>query len=161
MDDAQIAISPGEPTVVITRTFGAPRALVWRAWTEPAHVRRWYGPSYLAFSVCEIDLRPGGRWRYVLRAPDGSEHGFGGEYREIVPPERLVYTEGYEAMPGHEYVVTLTFAEHGGKTTLTSRGVYQSFEDRDGHVASGMEGGMRETLDRLAAHLSAMEGANR
>lgn len=96
----------------------------------------------------------------MLRAPDGSEHGFGGEYREIVPPERLVYTEGYEGMPGHEYLVTLTFVEQDGTTTLTSHGAYQSFEDRDGHVASGMEGGMRETMDRLEAHLNAMEGAH-
>ncbi len=159
LNATQVAVSPDEPTVVITRTFDAPRALVWRAWTQPEHVHHWYGPAYLTFTVCEIDLRPGGRWRYVLRAPDGSEHGFGGEYREIVPPERLVYTEGYEGLPGHEYLVTLTFEEQNGTTTLTSHGAYQSFADRDGHVASGMEGGMRETLDRLAAHLDAMEGA--
>jgi uncharacterized protein YndB with AHSA1/START domain len=159
-DTTHITIAPDEPTIVITREFDAPRRLVFAAWTTPEHVWRWYGPSYLTFTVCEIDLRPGGRWRYVLRAPDGGEHGFGGEYREIEPPERLVYTEGYEAMPGHEYLVTLTFDEHEGRTMLTSTGVYQSFADRDGHVASGMEDGMRETLDRLAEHLDAMEGAN-
>ncbi len=101
--------------------------------------------------VCEIDLRPGGAWRYVLRDPDnGNEYGFSGVYREIVPPERLVYTEGFEAMPGHDYLVTTTFAEQDGKTTLTSTLLYKSVEDRDGHLQSGMEGGMRETLDRLA-----------
>ena len=155
-DTTRIAIAADEPTIVITREFDAPRRLVFAAWTQPEHVRHWYGPSYLSFTVCEIDLRPGGRWRYVLRSPDGAEHGFGGEYREIAPPERLVYTEGYEAMPGHDYLVTLTFDERDGKTTLISRGVYQSFADREGHVGSGMEGGMRETLDRLDQHLVAM-----
>lgn len=105
-------------------------------------------------TVCEINLRVGGSWRYVLRAPDGSNHGFFGTYQEITPPERLVYTEGYEGLPpGHDCLVTTTFDEQGGKTTLRSLLFYRSQEDRDAHVASGMEVGMRETLDRLEAHL--------
>jgi uncharacterized protein YndB with AHSA1/START domain len=107
-------------------------------------------------TVCDIDLRPGGAWRYVLQAQDGSEHGFSGIYREIVPHERLVYTEGYEAIPGADYLVTTTFDEQDGKTTLTSHLLYKSKEHRDGHIASGMEPGMRETLDRLAERVSEM-----
>lgn len=144
---------PSDREIVITRVFNAPRSLVFEAWTTPEHVRRWYSAEPLG--VCEIDLRVDGRWRYVMRAPDGGEHGFSGEYREIVPPERLVYTEGYEGLPpGHDYLVTTTFAEHAGRTTLTSHLLYRSKKDRDGHVASGMEVGMRETLDRLEAHLT-------
>ncbi|MFC3860335.1 SRPBCC family protein [Deinococcus antarcticus] len=148
---------PSATQIVITRSFDAPRWLVFEAWTTPEHVRRWYGPSDLAMPVCEIDLRVGGRWRYVLRAPDGSEHGYWGEYLEIVRPERLVYSEGYEGLPlGHDHTVTTTFTERDGKTTLTSTLDYRSQGDRDGHVASGMEPGMRETLDRLEAVLSAL-----
>ncbi|WP_437836956.1 SRPBCC family protein [Sorangium sp. So ce1153] len=136
--------------VVITRTFAAPRRLVFEAMTKPEHVKRWYGLRVLTMSVCEIDLRVGGRWRYVLRAPDGSEHGFTGVYREIARPERVVCTENYEPLgPGHEMVVTATYDERDGKTTLTSRIVYQSQADRDAHLQSGMEAGMRETFERL------------
>lgn len=148
---------PSDTEIVITRSFNAPRKLVFEAWTKPEHVRRWYGLSFLAMTVCEIDLRVGGKWRYVLRSPDGSEHGFSGEYQAITPPKRLVYSEGYEGLPpGHDYLVTTTFDEQDGKTTLTSRMLYKSKEDRDGHVASGMEPGMRETLDRLEHLLSTL-----
>lgn len=137
--------------VVITRELKAPRRLVFEAMTKPEHVKRWYGLRVLTLVVCEIDLRPGGRWRYVLRDPEGNEFGFTGVYREITPPDRLVYTENYEAMmPGHELVVTTTFTEHDGRTTLQSRIKYLSKADRDGHIESGMEAGMQETFDRLA-----------
>jgi uncharacterized protein YndB with AHSA1/START domain len=140
-----------EREIVITRTFAAPRRIVFDAMTKPEYVKRWYGLRVLTMSVCEIDLRVGGRWRYVLRAPDGSEHGFTGVYREIVRPERVVCTENYEPLrPGHEMLVTATYDERDGKTTLTSRIVYQSQADRDAHLQSGMEAGMRETFDRLA-----------
>lgn len=152
---------PSDRETVITRIFNAPRRLVFEAWTKPEHVRRWYGLRSLTLTVCEIDLRPGGAWRYVLQAPDGSEYAFSGVYREIVPPERLVYTEGYEAIPGADYLVTTTFDEQDGKTTLTSRLLYKSKEHRDGHLNSGMEPGMRETLDRLAELVEAMATADR
>jgi uncharacterized protein YndB with AHSA1/START domain len=119
-------------------------------------VRHWYGPRRLTMTVCEIDLRVGGSWRYVVRDPDGNEFGFSGVYREIVPPERLVTTEGFEGMPGHDYIATLTLDEHDGKTTLTNTLLYQSVEDRTGHIQSGMEPGMRETLDRLAELLATL-----
>ncbi len=140
--------------ILITRAFNAPRRLVFEALTKPEHVKRWYGMCVLTMEVCQIDFRIGGTWRYVLRAPDGSEHGFTGVYREIVPPERIVSTENYEALPpGHEMLVTTTLDEHDGNTTLKSYIVYQSKADRDGHLQSGMEGGMQETFDRLEALL--------
>jgi uncharacterized protein YndB with AHSA1/START domain len=148
---------PSDRELVITRVFDAPRRLVFEAMTEPEHVKRWYGPRRFTMTVCEIDLRPGGRWRYVLRDPEsGSEHGFSGVYREIVPPERIVSTEGYEALPGHDYLATVTLTEQDGKTTLRSHLLYESVEDRDGHLQSGMEPGMNETFDRLNELLQTM-----
>jgi uncharacterized protein YndB with AHSA1/START domain len=140
---------PSDRELVITRVFDASRRLVFEAFTKPEHVKHWYGPRSLTMTLCEIDLRPGGRWRYVLRDPDGNEHAFSGVYREIVPPERIVSTEVYEAMPGHDRLVTVTLAEQSGKTTLRSHVLYKSLEDRDGHLQSGMEPGMNETFDRL------------
>lgn len=148
--------------IEITRTFDAPRHLVFEVLTQPEHVRQWWGLRDHEMIVCEIDLRVGGKWRYVLRAPDGSEHGFSGEYREIVPPERLVATEGYEALPpGHDYLATLTLTEQDGRTLLVNRITYRSVEDRDGHLNSGMEAGMRETYDRLAELLASKQADSR
>jgi uncharacterized protein YndB with AHSA1/START domain len=148
---------PSDRELVITSVLDAPRRLVFEATTTPEHVRRWWGPRRFTMTVCEIDLRPGGAWRYVHRDnATGQDHAFSGVYREIEPPGRLVYTEGYEAMPGHDYLVTATFEEKDGKTTLTSRLQYKSKEDRDGHIQSGMEPGMRETYDRLGEHLATM-----
>lgn len=147
---------PSDREIVIEREFDAPRHLVWEALTKPEHVRRWYGLRAMSMTVCEIDLRPGGRWRYAQATPDGREFAFSGEYREVEPPERLVSTEGWEAMPGHEYVATLTLEEVDGRTKLRNRLLYQSREDRDGHLQSGMEGGMNESFDRLAELLSTL-----
>jgi uncharacterized protein YndB with AHSA1/START domain len=121
-------------------------------------VRRWYGCGALTLIVCEIDLRIGGSYCYVLRAPDGVNHGIEGSYREIAAPERLVYTERYvtQAFESNEALVTVTFAERHGMTTLASLSVYQSREDRDRHLATGMESGAALTLDRLAEHLATL-----
>jgi uncharacterized protein YndB with AHSA1/START domain len=143
--------------VVITRAFSAPRDLVWQAMSRPEYVRRWYGLKVLELVVCEIDLRVGGQWRFVLRAPDGAEHAFSGVYREIVPPERVVYTESYEPLgPGHAIDVTSRLEEAGGRTTLTARLLYKSRADRDGHIQSGMEVGANESHDRLATLLAGL-----
>jgi uncharacterized protein YndB with AHSA1/START domain len=145
--------------VVLRRVFDAPRRLVFEAFTKPEHLVRWFGPRGYTLPVCEIDLRPGGAWRYVLRGPDGEEMGMKGVYREIAAPERLVSTEAYD-IPGMgwtpESVVTTTLEERDGQTTLTSRILYQSVEHRDGHVGSGMEAGAAETFDRLAELLGSM-----
>ena len=147
---------PSDREIVMARVFDAPRALVFEAYTKPEHVARWWGRTGSTLPVCDIDLRVGGAWRFVERQADGSEYGFSGEYREIVPPERLVYTFEFEGMPGHVVVETLTFVEHDGKTTLTSTSVFDSVEDRDGMLQSGMEAGASESYDRLAEHLRKM-----
>ena len=149
---------PSDRELVITRTFAAPRALVFEAITQPEHVRRWYGLRRLTLTVCEIDLRPGGAWRYVMRDPDsGAEFGFSGVYREITPPARVVTTECFELMPEHDYLVTVTLDEQDGQTTLRSHLLYKSVEDRDGHLHSGMEAGVRETDERLAELLADLQ----
>ncbi len=140
---------PSDREVVATRTFAAPRALVFDAWTTPEHVRRWYGLRFLTMTTCEIDRRPGGRYRYVLRAPDGSEYAFSGVYREVVRPERLVHTWEFEAMPGTASVGTVTFAENAGRTTVTMHTRFQTPEHYAGWAATGGREGMAETLDRL------------
>jgi uncharacterized protein YndB with AHSA1/START domain len=151
---ATMLTMPSERQLVITRTFDAPRWLVFDVTTKPEHIVHWWGLRDHEMTVCEVDLRPGGKWRYVSRTPEGEEFAFSGEYRKVVAPERIVYTEGYEAMPGHDYLVTATFTENDGKTTMNAVLQYQSQEDRDGHVNSGMEVGMRESHDRLAERLA-------
>ncbi|MGH8103891.1 MAG: SRPBCC family protein [bacterium] len=140
---------PSDREIVITREFNAPRDLVFKAHTSCEHLARWLGPRYLTMVFCEMDFRPGGKYRYVHRAPDGSEYGFRGEIREVVPPEKIVQTFEFEAMPGRFSVDTLTFEEHDGRTKLTARSLFQSKEDRDGMVQSGMEAGVRESYERL------------
>jgi len=146
---------PSDREFVLTRVFNAPRALVFEAWTDPEHVKQWYGCSIMTLQVCEIDLRVGGTYRYTMRSPDGMDHTMTGVYREIVPPRRLVYTERYvtEGFTSNEAQVTVIFAEHDGMTTLTSSVLHRSKEDRDGHLGSGVERGAAEVYDRLEAHL--------
>jgi uncharacterized protein YndB with AHSA1/START domain len=145
---------PSDREIVMTRVFDAPRRLVFEAWTKPEHLTRWWGRRGSTLPVCEMDFRPGGAWRFVERGRDGGEHAFRGVYREIVPPERLVYTFEFEGMPGHVSIETLTFVEQDGKTTLVNTVLFESVEDRDGMLRSGMEAGAVETLDRLAEHLT-------
>ena len=159
-------MSVGKTTVTILsdrellmeRSFAAPRALVWAAMSRPEYVRQWYGLKILDLIICEIDHRVGGRWRFVLRAPDGSEHAFSGIYREIKLEERVVYTENYEPLgPGHEILVTATFDESNGLTRLRSHLQYQSQADRDAHLQSGMEVGANESHDRLSELLTRLK----
>jgi uncharacterized protein YndB with AHSA1/START domain len=135
--------------ILITREFDAPRHLVYRAWTTPELVRRWWSGNRGEVTVAEIDLRVGGTWRYVMVKDDGFEAAFHGEYREIVPNERIVATEVYEGMPEAEALNTVTFAEADARTTLTMLVEHASKEARDAHIASGMEAGMREAMDLL------------
>jgi len=144
----------GEREVVMTRVFNAPRHLVFDAMTKPELVKRWLlGPDGWTMPVCEIDLRVGGRYRYVWRrASNGKEMGMGGVYREIVPPERLVHTELFdEAWYPGESLITSTLIEQGGRTTLTTTMLYVSQEARDAILKSGMERGVEASYDRLAA----------
>jgi uncharacterized protein YndB with AHSA1/START domain len=140
---------PTDEQILITREFDAPRHLVYRAWTEPELVGRWWSGNRGEVTVAEVDVRVGGTWRYVMVTDDGFEAAFHGEYREIVPNERIVATEIYEGMPEVEALNTVTFAEADGRTTLTMLVQHASKEARDAHMASGMEAGMRAAMDLL------------
>ena len=140
---------PTDEQILVTREFDAPKHLVYKAWTTPKLVKRWWHANRGEMTVVEIDLRVGGRWRYVMVADGGFEVGFHGEYREIVPNERLVSTEVYEAMPDAEALDTLTLAEQDGRTTMTLLVQHTSKEHRDGHIESGMEDGLQDALDLL------------
>lgn len=141
--------------IELTRVFNAPRRLVFEAHSKPEHVRQWWGRKGATLTTCDMDFRPGGRWRYVMRKANGKEYAFRGEYREIIPPERLVQTFEVEGMPGTG-LETLIFTEHDGKTTLTTTSRFDSREARDGVIESGMEIGAAELYDRLEEHLRSM-----
>lgn len=140
---------PASTQIMITRQFDAPRHLVYRAWTTPELIRRWWAGDRGQVTSAEVDLRPGGRWRYVMTANGGFEVAFHGEYREIVPDERIVSTEVFEGMPDAAAVSTATFAEQDGRTTLTILVEHTTQQHRDMHLNSGMEEGMNESLDYL------------
>jgi len=138
----------------MTRVFDAPRELVYQAHTDPKHIAQWWGPRGQTTTVETMDVRPGGAWRFVQHDPEGNEYAFRGEFREVVPPERLVFTFEYEGMPGHILRQTITFDEHDGKTTVSSTALFDSVADRDGMLESGMESGATESWDRLAELLN-------
>ena len=140
---------PTDEQILITREFDAPRHLVYRAWTTPGLVRRWWTARRGEVTIAEIDLRVGGMWRYVMVADGGFEVAFHGEYREIVPNERIVSTEVYEGMPDGEALNTMTFTEVDGRTTLTILVQHTSKEHRDAHINSGMEDGLQDAMDLL------------
>ena len=140
---------PTDEQILITREFDAPKHLVYKAWTTPELVKRWWSAKRGEVTIAEIDLRVGGKWRYVMIASEGFEVGFHGEYREIVPEERLVSTEVYEGMPEGEALDTLTLTESDGRTTLTLLVEHSSQEHRDAHINSGMEDGLQDALDLL------------
>jgi uncharacterized protein YndB with AHSA1/START domain len=147
--------TPSDTEILMTRVFDAPRDLVFEAHTSCEHMTKWWGPRKYEVASCEIDFRPGGKWRIVHRGPEGEDddQGFRGEFRDIVRPERIVWTFEWEGMPGHGSVDTLTLEESDGKTTLTARSVFDNVQDRDGMLQSGMETGAAETYDRLDEYL--------
>ena len=145
---------PSDTEILITREFDAPREVVFKAMTDPALIARWWGPRRFETIVEQMDVRPGGTWRFIHHGPDG-DHAFRGEYREVVPPERIVQTFEYEPMAGHISVETATFTERNGRTLLTVRSIFSSKADRDATIQSGMESGLRETHDRFAELLAA------
>jgi uncharacterized protein YndB with AHSA1/START domain len=149
----------GEREIVMTRLFDAPRELVFAAFTVPELVQRWLlGPPGWMMPVCEIDLRVGGKWRWVNRHPKG-EVTFYGEYREITPPSRIVFTEIFEQFPDSVSVVTAVLTEEGGKTRLTATVRYPSLEVRDMVIASGMSRGAGISYDRLEDLVAEMQRA--
>jgi len=144
--------TPSDREIVLRRTFDAPRALVFEAWTRAEHVRHWYGCAAFDLVVCEVDFKVGGHYRFTMRTPEGAEHTMTGVYREIVWPSRIVCTEHYETegFRSEDAIVTIEFAESDGETTLTSTVLHPNRAQRDGHLNSGMEQGAGETYDRLA-----------
>jgi len=159
MGDNKLTVTtPSDREIRMTRVFDAPRDLVFEAHSSCEHLSNWWGPRKYAFASCEVDFRPGGKWRIVHEAEGEENQGFRGEYREIVPPERITWTFEWEGLPGHVSVETLTLEEHDGKTTLTSTSVYDTVEDRDGMLESGMESGAAESMDRLDEYLEVLKG---
>jgi uncharacterized protein YndB with AHSA1/START domain len=140
---------PADDQILITREFDAPKHLVYKAFTTPELVKRWWHANRGEMTVAEIDLQVGGKWRYVMVADGDFEVGFHGEYREIVPNERIVSTEVFEGMPDAEAVNTMTLTEADGRTTLEILVQHSSKEHRDAHIESGMEAGMQDAMDLL------------
>ena len=154
MSDMKVVADPGTQEIVITRSFDAPRELVFKAFTDADAVRQWWGPDGSATSVDRLEARPGGRWRFVEREREGNEDGFHGVYHETLAPERLVNTFEYEGMPGHVLLETVVLEEQDGRTLMTDTSVFQSVADRDGMLQSGMETGAAESYARLDDYLA-------
>ena len=148
--DTFTVTTPSEREIRMTRLFNAPRHLVWEAMSKPEHIKRWWGRLGEGYSVpvCEVDLRPGGKWRFVNRHPKG-EAEFYGEYREIVPPERVVFTEIFAPFPDAGSLVTAVLTEENDKTRLTVTAQYPSLEVRDMVIGTGMAKGAAASYDRL------------
>jgi uncharacterized protein YndB with AHSA1/START domain len=149
MANTQIIADPGVPQIVITREFDAPPELLFRAHTDPELLVQWLGPRRLTMTVDCLDARDGGRWRYIHRDADGNEYGFHGVYHGTPSVDGIVQTFEFEGAPGHVSLETATFEERGGRTLLRMNAVFQSVEDRDGQVQSGMEEGVNDSMERL------------
>ena len=156
------AKQPLERELTLTRVFAAPRALVFQAWTDPKHVAQWWGPEGFTNPVCEVDARVGGSLRIVMRAPDGTEYPMIGVFREVVAPERLVFTNtpvDAQGKPLMDGLTTVTFAEHDGGTKLTVHTRAAGLAPQAARMLEGMEAGWGQTLDRLVAYVAQREAA--
>ena len=149
MTKLEITAEPGVPQIQTSREFDAPRELLFRAYTDPELLVQWLGPRRLTMVMDCHELRDGGRWRFIHRDAEGNEYGFHGVYHGTPSPDSIVRTFEFEGFPGHVALETATFEEHSGKTVVRTNSVYQSVEDRDGHLQSGMEQGMNESVERL------------
>ena len=158
-EETQITIPPGEPVIKVRRFFKAPPELLYRVITEGEFLRRWWGPRRLEVAECDVDLRVGGTWRVVHRAPDGTEFVFHGEFLELTPPWRRVGTWVWEGATEHKATETLVLEPVDGGTMLVSTMVHTSVEARDMHVANGMEGGIIESHERLDEVLTEVQAA--
>jgi len=162
VDKALKITTPSDFEIVMTREFNAPCRHVFDAMTKPEHFPHWFGCEAFAVPICEIDLRVGGAYRFVMRSPNGIDSTLRGTYVEVVRPERVAFTERF-SMPGftsNEYKVTSTFVEAGGTTTLTTTILHKTKEQRDGHLNSGMEEGAGPAYDRLAELVAGMASAD-
>jgi uncharacterized protein YndB with AHSA1/START domain len=146
--------TPGEREIRVEREFDAPRDRVFATYLDPQLIPEWWGPHGTTTIVDRMDVRPGGGWRFVSRDADGGETAFRGDYREIVVNEKIVQTFEWEGMPGHISIETAVFEDLGDRTRVVTTSVFDTREDRDGMIASGMEKGMAETYERLDAVLA-------
>lgn len=149
MTRLKLTAEPGSHAIHMSRDFNAPRDLVFRTFTDPTLIPRWWGPHNVTTVVDQMEVKKGGVWRYVQRESSGDEYAFNGVYHQVAAPERLVFTFEFEGMPGHVLLETITFEERDGMTTVLDSTVFQSVEDRDGMLQSGMEGGSAESWDRF------------
>jgi uncharacterized protein YndB with AHSA1/START domain len=149
MSRTQIIAEPGVPQILITREFDASRELLFRAHTDPDLLVQWLGPRRLTMTIDRLDPHHGGAWRYIHWDADGHEYAFHGVFHGTPSPDGIVQTFEFEEMPGHVSLGTVTFEEHGGKTRLSQNAVFQSVEDRDRELESGMEEGVNDSMERL------------
>ena len=157
MPKTDYVIEPGKQEILSTTILDAPRELVFRAYTEPDLVAQWWGPRRYKVDIEKYEPRPGGEWKVTHVGDDGSRHGFRGVNHDIVAPERICQTFEYLGVPGHVALQTATFEPVGNKTRVVSQSVFQSVMDRDGMVASGMQEGADESIERLAELLEKMQ----
>ncbi len=157
MAKLKLIAEPGKHSIAMSREFAAPRELVFRTFTDATLIPKWWGPARHTTTVDKMDVRMGGIWRYVQRDADGNEFGFHGVYHEIVSPERLVFTFEWEGLPGHVLLETVTLTERDDKTIMTDSLIFQSVEDRDGMLQSGVEQGAAESWDRFEGLLPEMQ----
>ena len=157
---AQANSAPDTPAsereLVLSRTYDAPRRLVWQAWTQAEHMAQWWGPDGFTTTITEMQVRPGGVWRFVMHAPNGTDYQNLVEYTEVVEPERLVYNQGDGENRGRDFHVTVTFTEEDGRTTVTSRMLLQTVEQRQEAIGFGAVELGKQTFARLVDHLKTM-----
>jgi uncharacterized protein YndB with AHSA1/START domain len=151
-----VTAEPGKQDILITREFDAPRELVFKAYTDPNLISQWWGPRGVTTIVDKLEAKKGGTWRFVHQADD-AEYAFNGVFHDVVSPERIIQTFEFEPMAGHVLLETITIEDHGSKTKLIAQSVFQSVEDRDGMLQSGMESGAAESNDRLDELLAKMQ----
>ena len=155
MTKLNVVAEPGKHEIILTRDFDAPRELVFKAFTDPKLVPAWWGDNSSTTVVDKMEVKQGGIWRYVSNS-NGNEYAFSGVYHQVSAPERLVYTFEFEGMPGHIVLETITLEEHDGKTRVIDSSVFQSVEDRDGMLQSGMAEGGAESYDRMEQVLATL-----
>lgn len=152
----KISAQPGGREIIITTVYNAPRDMLWRAYTEPDLIKQWWGPRYLTTNIEKMEVRPGGIWRYVQKDPEGNEYGFHGVYHTLQRPELIIQTFEWEGMPDHVSLQIARFEENDGKTTVNAVAIFETVEDRDGMIDSGMQKGVDEGAERLSELLARM-----
>lgn len=157
MTKTTVTANPGRHDIHMTRDFGAPRELVFKAFTDPQLLVKWWGQKNSTTIVDKMDAKQGGIWRYVQHESDGNEYAFHGVYHAVTAPELIVYTFEFEGMPGHVLLETITFEDINGKTRLTDSSVFQTVEARDGMLQAGMEVGANESFDLLEELLATLK----